>query len=206
MHSAGIVHRDLKPSNLLINANCDLKICDLGLARSVQIVAAPDGDCMTEYVATRWYRAPEIMLSFRNYTAAIDLWSVGCILAELFLRQPLFPGKHYIEQLHMILAVLGTPSEEQVYSITSTSSRKFLRTLPLWMPIPLRPIFALLPPPESEDNQTFEPNKRLSANQAIAHPYMDVYHDPDDEPDCPPPEASYLEFDLDGKILLGKCL
>ncbi|KAJ7877555.1 mitogen activated protein kinase, partial [Mycena olivaceomarginata] len=88
MHSAGI-------------------ICDLGLARSVHIVAAPDGDCMTEYVATRWYRAPEIMLSFRNYTAAIDLWSVGCILAELFLRQPLFPGKHYIEQLHMILAVLG---------------------------------------------------------------------------------------------------
>jgi mitogen-activated protein kinase 1/3 len=72
MHSAGIVHRDLKPSNLLINANCDLKICDLGLARSVHIVAAPDGDCMTEYVATRWYRAPEIMLSFRNYTAVSD--------------------------------------------------------------------------------------------------------------------------------------
>ncbi|KAJ7866873.1 kinase-like domain-containing protein [Mycena leptocephala] len=68
MHSAGIVHRDLKPSNLLVNANCDLKVCDLGMARSFHIVAAPDGDCMTEYVATRWYRAPEIMLSFRNYT------------------------------------------------------------------------------------------------------------------------------------------
>ncbi|KAJ7488647.1 mitogen-activated protein kinase [Mycena galericulata] len=206
MHSAGIVHRDLKPSNLLINANCDLKICDLGLARSVHIVAAPDGGCMTEYVATRWYRAPEIMLSFRNYTAAIDLWSVGCVLAEVFLRQPLFPGKHYIEQLHMILAVLGTPSEEQVYSITSKSSRKFLRTLPLWMPIPLRSIFAVKDCAIDllEKLLTFEPNKRLSANQAIAHPYMDVYHDPDDEPDCPPPEASYLEFDLDGKNLARK--
>ncbi|KAJ7802805.1 kinase-like domain-containing protein, partial [Mycena olivaceomarginata] len=138
----------------------------------------------------------------------IDLWSVGCILAELFLRQPLFPGK-----------TLRTPSQEQLSSITSKSSRKFLRALPLWMPIPLRSIFAvndcaidLL-----EKLLTFEPNKRLSASQAISHRYLDEYvmtpshnwcslnnipqRDPDDEPDCPPPEASYLEFDLDGKTM-----
>lgn len=68
IHSAGIVHRDLKPSNLLVNANCDLKVCDFGLARSVYIKATTDGEFMTEYLATRWYRAPEIMLSFRKYT------------------------------------------------------------------------------------------------------------------------------------------
>ncbi|KAJ6561008.1 kinase-like domain-containing protein, partial [Mycena sp. CBHHK59/15] len=105
MHSAGIVHRDLKPSNLLVNANCDLKVCDFGLARSVFIKASTDSECMTEYVATRWYRAPEIMLSFGKYTTAIDLWATGCILA---VGRPLFPGRHYVEQLRMIVGVLGT--------------------------------------------------------------------------------------------------
>lgn len=92
MHSANVLHRDLKPSNLLLNANCDLKVCDFGLARSA---ASQDDNSgfMTEYVATRWYRAPEIMLTFKEYTKAIDVWSVGCILAEMLSGKPLFPGK-----------------------------------------------------------------------------------------------------------------
>ncbi|GAA5844363.1 hypothetical protein JCM3766R1_006367, partial [Sporobolomyces carnicolor] len=95
LHSADVIHRDLKPSNLLLNANCDLKVCDFGLARSVTTAEPNGGETgfMTEYVATRWYRAPEIMLTFKQYTKAIDIWSVGCIAAEMLSGRPLFPGR-----------------------------------------------------------------------------------------------------------------
>ena len=101
IHSAQVLHRDLKPSNLLVNSNCDLKICDFGLARGVH---AKDDErnatmLLTEYVVTRWYRAPEIMLACHEYSYPIDVWSVGCIFAELLLRKPLFPGEDYIDQV-----------------------------------------------------------------------------------------------------------
>ncbi|CAF1092823.1 unnamed protein product [Adineta steineri] len=119
IHSANVLHRDLKPSNLLLNTNCDLKICDFGLAR----VADPNKDhsgLLTEYVATRWYRAPEIMLNARGYYKPIDIWSVGCILGEMIGGKPLFPGKHYIEQINLILNVIGSPDEGDLVSINST--------------------------------------------------------------------------------------
>ena len=100
MHSANVLHRDLKPSNLLLNANCDLKICDFGLARTTS-----ETDFMTEYVVTRWYRAPELLLNCSEYTAAIDIWSVGCILMEIIRREPLFPGRDYVQQLALITQV-----------------------------------------------------------------------------------------------------
>jgi serine/threonine protein kinase len=100
IHSANVLHRDLKPSNLLLNANCDLKICDFGLARTTS-----ETDFMTEYVVTRWYRAPELLLNCNEYTAAIDLWSVGCIFMELLNREPLFPGRDYVQQLRLITEV-----------------------------------------------------------------------------------------------------
>lgn len=101
IHSANVLHRDLKPSNLLLNANCDLKICDFGLAR-----VTSETDFMTEYVVTRWYRAPELLLNSSDYTAAIDVWSVGCIFMELMDRKPLFPGRDHVHQLRLLMEVM----------------------------------------------------------------------------------------------------
>ncbi|MEW5310096.1 MAG: hypothetical protein WDW38_001926 [Sanguina aurantia] len=125
IHSANILHRDLKPSNLLVNANCDLKICDFGLARTSNEKAF-----MTEYVVTRWYRAPELLLSCSEYSAAIDVWSVGCIFAELIGRKPLFPGKDYVHQLNLITKVIGSPSEDELGFISSEKAKRYIRSLP----------------------------------------------------------------------------
>ncbi|PNX82942.1 mitogen-activated protein kinase 4-like protein, partial [Trifolium pratense] len=100
VHSANVLHRDLKPSNLLLNENCDLKIGDFGLARTTS-----ETDFMTEYVVTRWYRAPELLLNCSEYTSAIDVWSVGCIFAEIMTKEPLFPGKDYVHQLRLVTEV-----------------------------------------------------------------------------------------------------
>eukprot|EP01006_Ploeotia_vitrea_P038054 TRINITY_DN66201_c0_g1_i2.p1 TRINITY_DN66201_c0_g1~~TRINITY_DN66201_c0_g1_i2.p1 ORF type:complete len:255 (-),score=-49.01 TRINITY_DN66201_c0_g1_i2:552-1316(-) len=90
IHSAGVVHRDLKPRNLLVNSNCDLKICDFGLARSMNEERKTDN--LTDYVITRWYRPPELLLSWTDYTTAVDVWSIGIIFAELLTRKPFLPG------------------------------------------------------------------------------------------------------------------
>lgn len=112
MHSAGVVHRDLKPSNILINENCDLKICDFGLARVQEAQ-------MTGYVSTRYYRAPEIMLTWRRYNEKVDIWSAGCIFAEMIIGKPLFPGKNHINQFMVITQMLGSPPENVIANITS---------------------------------------------------------------------------------------
>lgn len=96
-----MLHRDLKPSNLLLSTDCDLKICDFGLAR-----ATPENNLMTEYVVTRWYRAPELLLGTSDYTAAIDIWSVGCIFMEMMNRETLFPGKDQVHQLRLLMEVV----------------------------------------------------------------------------------------------------
>jgi serine/threonine protein kinase len=114
IHSAGIYHRDLKPRNLLVNSNCDLKICDFGLARADISALQTTNSSLTDYIATRWYRAPEVILSWKKYTSAIDVWSVGCILAELIVRKPLLPATSEEEQLNMITKLLGNPSPKLV--------------------------------------------------------------------------------------------
>ncbi|KAI0716540.1 mitogen-activated protein kinase [Earliella scabrosa] len=201
LHSADVIHRDLKPSNLLLNANCDLKVCDFGLARSVR-TAEPSGTetgFMTEYVATRWYRAPEIMLTFKQYTKAIDIWSVGCILAEMLSGKPLFPGRDYHHQLTLILDVLGTPTLDEFYAITTRRSRDYIRALPFRKRKPFAQLFPNANPLAIDfltRSLTFDPKKRITVEDALAHPYLEAYHDPDDEPCAPPLDPEFFEFDL----------
>lgn len=115
-----------------MNKNCDLKICDFGLARAIDPLDAEKKDLgLTEYVVTRWYRAPELLVENQSYTTAIDVWAVGCIFAEMIGRKALFPGRDYLNQLRLIIDILGTPSEEDLACITNQQAVQFLRTLPV---------------------------------------------------------------------------
>lgn len=203
MHLANVLHRDLKPSNLLLNSNCDLKVCDFGLARS--IASSEDNfGYMTEYVATRWYRAPEIMLTFQEYTTAIDVWSVGCILAEMLSGRPLFPGRDYHNQLWLIMEVLGTPNMEDYYNIKSKRAREYIRSLPFCKKIPFQDLFGNINPNVQinplaidllENLLIFNPAKRITVDDALKHPYLKLYHDPNDEPVSEKIPEDFFDFD-----------
>ena len=106
MHKHGFFHRDLKPENILINKEGVVKICDFGLAREIR--SRPP---YTDYVATRWYRAPEIILKQPNYNSPVDIFALGCIMAELYTFKPLFSGTSEIDQLHKIVQVMGSFSD-----------------------------------------------------------------------------------------------
>merc|ERR1712226_1515840 len=113
-----------------MGSNCDLKICDYGLAR-VRYPAEVFTTCpMTEYVCTRWYRAPEVLCSWANFGKPVDIWSVGCILAEMLRRKPLFPGKNTQHQLQLVIGCLGTPEKDVLRKIPDEKCIKFLESLP----------------------------------------------------------------------------
>lgn len=182
MHSAHVLHRDLKPSNLLLNSDCLLKICDFGLAR---VEEQSISGFMTEYVATRWYRAPEVILSWKQYTKAIDVWSVGCIFAELLGRKPLFQGKDYINQITRIVDIMGSPTEDDLKNIGSEQARQYIRSLGHRPKIPLSRLFPRATPLAQDllDRMlAFDPAKRITVDEALAHPYLAALHDPADEP------------------------
>ncbi|KAK9207327.1 hypothetical protein WN943_017612 [Citrus x changshan-huyou] len=185
VHSANVLHRDLKPSNLLLNANCDLKIGDFGLARTTS-----ETDFMTEYVVTRWYRAPELLLNCSEYTAAIDIWSVGCILGEIMTRQPLFPGKDYVHQLRLITELIGSPDETSLGFLRSDNARRYVRMLPQF---PKQNFSARFPNKSPgavdllEKMLVFDPNRRITVDEALCHPYLAPLHDINEEPVCPRP-------------------
>ncbi|KRX09319.1 Protein kinase-like domain [Pseudocohnilembus persalinus] len=181
MHSANVIHRDLKPSNLLVNKNCDLTICDLGLARGFD----QEDETKTEYVVTRWYRAPEVILQASEYTKAVDIWSVGCIFAELLGRTPLFPGKDYLEQIQRTIAILGTPKQEEISYITNDGALKYIRSLPKRTKQKLTTLFPEANPVGLdllEKMLTFNPNHRYTIEQCLQHPYFEELHNPEDEP------------------------
>ncbi|WVZ04489.1 hypothetical protein V8G54_025295 [Vigna mungo] len=185
IHSANVLHRDLKPSNLLLNANCDLKICDFGLARTTS-----ETDFMTEYVVTRWYRAPELLLNCSEYTAAIDIWSVGCILMEIIRREPLFPGKDYVQQLALITELLGSPNDSDLGFLRSDNAKKYVKQLPH---IEKRSFAERFPDTSplaidlAEKMLVFDPSKRITVEEALNHPYMASLHEINEEPICPTP-------------------
>ncbi|GLT71560.1 hypothetical protein SLA2020_435700 [Shorea laevis] len=129
IHSANVFHRDLKPKNILANADCKLKICDFGLARAL-FNDAPSTIFWTDYVATRWYRAPELCGSFfSKYTPAIDIWSIGCIFAEMLTGKPFFPGKNVVHQLDLITDLIGTPAADSIARIRNEKARRYLNSM-----------------------------------------------------------------------------
>ncbi|KAJ5708295.1 hypothetical protein N7488_008096 [Penicillium malachiteum] len=178
VHSAGVVHRDLKPSNILVNENCDLKICDFGLARVTEAQ-------MTGYVSTRYYRAPEIMLTWRRYNEKVDIWSAACIFAEMLLGQPLFLGKNHIDQFCVITKLLGSPPDNVIANVTSPNTMSFVRSLPKRS---RKPWSALIPRANAKATLLldkmlqYDPSKRMSAGEVLTSPYLAPYHDPTDEP------------------------
>eukprot|EP01012_Entosiphon_sulcatum_P002895 TRINITY_DN10737_c0_g1_i1.p1 TRINITY_DN10737_c0_g1~~TRINITY_DN10737_c0_g1_i1.p1 ORF type:complete len:418 (+),score=74.45 TRINITY_DN10737_c0_g1_i1:138-1391(+) len=193
LHSVGVLHRDVKPSNLLLNENCELKLCDFGLARCLpdrddsddDAAPADDQQPMTEYVVTRWYRAPELLLQEKNYGVAVDVWSVGCVLGELLGRRPLFPGTDYIDEIVCITNTLGTPRPEDIAHIGSEQARQFVCALAEKLPVPLAKVFPRATPQCLEflsHMLQWDPRNRISVDDALAHPYLSELHDPNDEP------------------------
>uniref|UniRef100_A0A669DWI8 mitogen-activated protein kinase n=1 Tax=Oreochromis niloticus TaxID=8128 RepID=A0A669DWI8_ORENI len=183
IHSAGIIHRDLKPSNLAVNEDCELKILDFGLARHTD-------DEMTGYVATRWYRAPEIMLNWMHYNMTVDIWSVGCIMAELLTGRALFPGTDRILFMNLCL----------VYCIdVSSQARNYISSLPHMPKRSFADVFIGANPLAVdllERMLVLDTDKRITAAEALAHPYFAQYHDPDDEPEAEPYDQSFESREL----------
>ena len=184
IQGAHIVHRDIKPSNILVNADCDIKVCDFGLSRSITDAM----DDLTEYVVTRFYRAPEVMLSSHEYTDAIDMWSVGCTFGEILSRRVLFPGTNYIKQIDLIVRLLGTPTESDMDFIANPHAKKFLKSLDPKPRMPLSDFLGGAQNPQAVDLLSrmleFNPHKRITVNDALHHPYLSELHDSDEETEC----------------------
>lgn len=180
IHTAGVIHRDITPANILVNTNCDLKICDFGLAKE----ETDDGEDMTDYVTMRWYRAPELVMEHKNYTTQIDVWGIGCILGELLGSRPLCQGKDRVNQLDRIIDVVGMPSEEEISEIGSAAAQKYLRKKGPKPPVNFTEKYPHASP-EAIDLlkrlMSFHPDKRITVDAAMRHPYLAPLHDEADD-------------------------
>ncbi|GBP96051.1 Mitogen-activated protein kinase p38b [Eumeta japonica] len=207
IHSAGIIHRDLKPSNIAVNEDCELKILDFGLAR-------PTENEMTGYVATRWYRAPEIMLNWMHYNQTVDIW-LEQLVSEFWLqfREALFRvtqqkkklekvvicGSRNIDHLTRILFLCGSPQQETIDKITSEEARNYIQSLPILKRRDFREVFRGANPLAIkllELMLELDSDKRITAEQALAHEYLAQYADPTDEPISAPYDQSFEDMDL----------
>lgn len=176
-----------KKSKITSHSDCHMKLADFGLARSVQSIGRDEGPVLTDYVATRWYRAPEILLGSTNYTKGVDMWSVGCILGELLAGKPMFPGTSTMNQLQRIIAITGRPSSEDVESIQSAFAASMLDSIPDVEQKSLHDLFPKAKPEAIDLLQRliqFNPEKRITAEEALKHPYVSLFHSPKDEPIC----------------------
>nr|XP_045007995.1 mitogen-activated protein kinase 9 isoform X3 [Jaculus jaculus] len=195
LHSAGIIHRDLKPSNIVVKSDCTLKILDFGLART-----ACTNFMMTPYVVTRYYRAPEVILGM-GYKENVDIWSVGCIMGELVKGCVIFQGTDHIDQWNKVIEQLGTPSAEFMKKLQPTV-RNYVENRPKYPGIKFEELFPdWIFPSESERDKiktsqardllskmlVIDPDKRISVDEALRHPYITVWYDPT-EAEAPPPQ------------------
>uniref|UniRef100_J3L9E7 mitogen-activated protein kinase n=2 Tax=Oryza brachyantha TaxID=4533 RepID=J3L9E7_ORYBR len=202
IHSANVFHRDLKPKNILANSDCKLKICDFGLAR-VAFNDSPSAIFWTDYVATRWYRAPELCGSFfSKYTPSVDIWSIGCIFAEILTGRPLFPGRNVVHQLDLITDLLGTPSSEILSRIRNENARGYLIGMQRKHPVPLSHKFHNADPLALrllERLLAFDPKDRPTAEEALADPYFRGLSKLSREPSRLP--VSKFEFEFERRKL-----
>jgi len=187
VHSANVLHRDLKPSNLLVNSNCELAVCDFGLARGIEEDQGGSAGDMTEYVVTRWYRAPELLSENRSYDDKVDVWAVGCIFAEMLKRAPYMRGDTPMQQLELIIKTIGMPNEKEMAFIENEYLKDQMRNLP---PMRNKPFAQQFPQatPGALDLLSmmlkFNPEHRISVEDALRHPYLAQLHNEDDEPGC----------------------
>lgn len=173
-HSHRVLHRDLKPQNLLINKEGNLKLADFGLARAFGVPLRT----YTHEVVTLWYRSPEILLGGRQYSTGVDMWSVGCIFAEMATRKPLFPGDSEIDEIFKIFRILGTPSEEDWPGVTSFPD--FKSSFPKWDRKAEEEIISMDGAKVLGDHGldllenllVYDPAGRISAKQAVHHSYF----------------------------------
>ncbi|XP_063797091.1 mitogen-activated protein kinase 12-like [Pseudophryne corroboree] len=192
IHSAGVVHRDLKPSNLGVNENYEIKILDFGLARQTESE-------MTGYVVTRWYRAPEIILNWMHYNQTVDIWSVGCILAEMITGHVLFPGGDYFDELYKIIEVIGSPQPSLINKMESKHAQDYMKMLPQKQKKNFKEFFPTMSALEIdllEKMLDLDPEQRLSATECLAHPYLEEYHDSEPDPPAEKYDDSFESLDL----------
>jgi mitogen-activated protein kinase 15 len=180
LHSGGLIHRDIKPSNLLINSDASIKLCDFGLARAWNASEPPE--MLTDYIATRWYRAPEILCGSSSYTFAVDMWAAGCCLAELVSRRPLFPGQSTMDQLERIIAFTGPPSPKDIESMNASFTQTMLSNLSYTKPRCNLEEKLEGAPADAIDLVRhlicFNPSERYTAAQCLEHPFVQQFHDP----------------------------
>eukprot|EP01012_Entosiphon_sulcatum_P041967 TRINITY_DN55888_c0_g1_i1.p1 TRINITY_DN55888_c0_g1~~TRINITY_DN55888_c0_g1_i1.p1 ORF type:complete len:413 (-),score=99.99 TRINITY_DN55888_c0_g1_i1:118-1356(-) len=199
MHSAGVMHRDLKPHNLLVNSDCTLRICDFGMARD------DDADAeKSEYVVTRWYRSPELLMELKEYDKQVDMFSFGCVLGELFTLRVLFPGRSHADQLRRIAQLIGSPTDEDIDNYASTSVREVLRRMDHFEPTNLQEALPNAPPEAVDMLQrllVYDPKKRLTAMAALEHPFLQDVFDPEEVVDLPKFDSAFERLDKLDDIL-----